>query len=253
MDRMLYVAMSGAKQIMLAQAVNNNNLANVSTSGFRADLDAFRSMPVFGPGYPSRVYTVTENPGTDMSIGSLTTTGRELDVAVNGQGWITVQAPDGSEAYTRAGDLRVSINGQLETGAGHPVLGNGGPIAIPPFEKIEIGADGTISVLPIGQAPNSLAVVDRIKLVNPLPRDMEKRVDGLMRVKGSINQINGQGGVSSDASVQLASGVLESSNVNAVEAMVKMIELSRHYETQIKMMRIAQDNDVAATQMMRMS
>lgn len=251
MDRMLYVAMSGAKQIMLAQAVNNNNLANVSTAGFRADLDAFRSMPVFGPGYPSRVYAMTERPGTDMSGGALTTTGRELDVAVNGQGWITVQAPDGSEAYTRAGDLRVSVNGQLETGAGHPVMGNGGPIAVPPFEKIEIGADGTISVLPIGQAPNALAVVDRIKLVNPLSRDMEKGVDGLMRVKGSIN---GQGGdAPADATVSLAGGVLESSNVNAVEAMVKMIELSRHYETQIKMMRVAQENDVAATQMMRIS
>lgn len=247
MDRMLYVAMSGAKQIMLAQAVNNNNLANVSTAGFRADLDAFRSMPVFGPGYPSRVYAMTERPGTDMSSGALTTTGRELDVAVNGQGWITVQAPDGSEAYTRAGDLRVSVNGQLETGAGHPIMGNGGPIAVPPFEKIEIGADGTISILPVGQAPNALAVVDRIKLVNPLQRDMEKGVDGLMRVK------NSRGDVAPDATVSLAGGVLESSNVNAVEAMVKMIELSRHYETQIKMMRVAQDNDVAATQMMRMS
>ena len=245
MDRMLYVAMSGAKQIMLAQAVNNNNLANVSTAGFRADLDAFRSMPVFGPGYPSRVYTMTDRPGTDMSAGALTTTGRELDVAVNGQGWITVQAPDGSEAYTRAGDLRVSVNGQLETGAGHPVMGNGGPIAIPPFDKIEIGSDGTISILPIGQAPSALAVVDRIKLVNPLQRDIEKGVDGLMRVKGPE--------VAPDATVSLAGGVLESSNVNAVEAMVKMIELSRHYETQIKMMRVAQENDVAATQMMRMS
>lgn len=247
MDRMLYVAMSGAKQIMLAQAVNNNNLANVSTAGFRADLDAFRSMPVFGPGYPSRVYAMTERPGTDMSSGALTTTGRELDVAVNGPGWITVQAPDGSEAYTRAGDLRISVNGQLETGAGHPVMGNGGPIAVPPFEKIEIGADGTISILPVGQAPNALAVVDRIKLVNPLQRDMEKGVDGLMRVK------NSRGDVAPDATVSLAGGVLESSNVNAVEAMVKMIELSRHYETQIKMMRVAQDNDMAATQMMRMS
>ena len=247
MDRMLYVAMSGAKQIMLAQAVNNNNLANVSTTGFRADLDAFRSMPVFGPGYPSRVYTMTERPGTDMSSGALTTTGRELDVAVNGQGWIAVQAPDGSEAYTRAGDLRVSVNGQLETGAGHPVMGNGGPISVPPFEKFEIGSDGTISILPIGQAPSALAVVDRIKLVNPLQRDMEKGVDGLMRVK------NSRGDVPADATVSLAGGVLESSNVNAVEAMVKMIELSRHYETQIKMMRVAQDNDVAATQMMRMS
>ncbi len=245
MDRMLYVAMSGAKQIMLAQAVNNNNLANVNTSGFRADLDAFRSMPVYGPGYPSRVYTATERPGTDVSSGALTTTGRELDVAVNGTGWMTVQAPDGSEAYTRAGDFRVSVNGQLETGAGHPVMGNGGPIAIPPFDKIEIGADGTISILPVGQSPNALAVVDRIKLVNPPSRDMEKGVDGLMRVKG-------QQDAPSDASVNLANGVLESSNVNAVAAMVKMIELSRHYETQIKMMRVAQDNDVAATQMMKM-
>ena len=244
MDRMLYVAMSGAKQIMLAQAVNNNNLANVSTAGFRADLDAFRSMPVFGPGYPSRVYTMTERPGTDMSAGALTTTGRELDIAVNGQGWIAVQAPDGSEAYTRAGDLRVSVNGQLETGAGHPVMGNGGSIAVPPFEKIEIGADGTISILPIGQAPSALAVVDRIKLVNPLQRDMEKGVDGLMRVKGSD--------AAPDATVSLAGGVLESSNVNAVEAMVKMIELSRHYETQIKMMRAAQENDAASAQLMRM-
>ena len=247
MDRMLYVAMSGAKQIMLAQAVNNNNLANVSTAGFRADLDAFRSMPVFGPGYPSRVYTVTERPGTDMSAGALTTTGRELDVAVSGQGWITVQAPDGSEAYTRAGDLRVSVNGQLETGAGHPVIGNGGPIAVPPFGKIEIGSDGTISILPIGQAPSALAVVDRIKLVNPLQRDMEKGVDGLMRVK------NSRGGVAADATVRLVGGMLESSNVNAVESMVKMIELSRHYETQIKMMGIAKENDVAATQLMRIS
>lgn len=246
MDRMLYVAMSGAKQIMLAQAVNNNNLANVGTSGFRADLDAFRSMPVFGPGYPSRVYAMTERPGADMSAGSFTTTGRELDVAVNGQGWIAVQAPDGSEAYSRAGDLRVSVNGQLETGAGRPVLGNGGPIAVPPFEKLEIGADGTISILPVGQAPNALAVVDRIKLVNPPSRDMEKGVDGLMRVKG-------RGDVPPDASVSLANGVLESSNVNAVEAMVKMIELSRHYETQIKMMGIAKENDVAVTQLMRMA
>ncbi|MEQ6341993.1 MAG: flagellar basal-body rod protein FlgF [Gammaproteobacteria bacterium] len=245
MDRMLYVAMSGAKQTMLAQAVNTNNLANVNTTGFRSDLEAFRSLPVYGPGYPSRVYAQTETPGTDLLAGTLSTTGRELDVAVNGAGWIAVQAADGSEAYTRAGDLRVTVNGQLETGAGRPVMGNGGPIAVPPFEKLEIGADGTISIRPVGQAANALAVVDRIKLVNPPLGQMEKGTDGLMRVKDGKSAV-------ADAAVQLSSGVLESSNVNAVEAMVRMIELGRQFETQIKMMRAAQENDAASAQLMRM-
>lgn len=245
MDRMLYVAMSGAKQTMLAQAVNTNNLANVNTTGFRSDLEAFRSLPVYGPGYPSRVYAQTERPGMDFLAGTLSTTGRELDVAVNGDGWIAVQAADGSEAYTRAGDLRVTVNGQLETGAGRPVMGNGGPIAVPPFEKLEIGVDGTISIQPVGQAPNALAVVDRIKLVNPPLGQMEKGTDGLMRVKDGKD-------AAADAAVQLSSGVLESSNVNAVEAMVRMIELGRQFETQIKMMRAAQENDAASAQLMRM-
>lgn len=243
---MLYVAMSGAKQVMLAQQVNTNNLANVNTTGFRADLESFRSLPVYGPGYPSRVYAVAERPGTDFLSGSFTTTGRNLDVAVNGEGWIAVQASDGSEAYTRAGDLRVTVNGQLETGAGRPVLGNGGPVSIPPFENLEIGADGTISIQPLGQPANALAVVDRIKLVNPPLAQMEKGVDGLMRVKGGK-------GAAPDAAVRLASGVLESSNVNAVEAMIRMIELGREFESQIKMMRVAQENDAASAQMMRMA
>lgn len=245
MDRMLYVAMSGAKQVMLAQQVNTNNLANVSTTGFRADLEAFRSLPVYGPGYPSRVYAVTERPGTDLLSGSLTTTGRSLDIAVNGQGWIAVQAADGSEVYTRAGDLRVTVNGQLETGAGRRVLGNGGPISIPPFENLEIGADGTISIQPVGQPANALAVVDRIKLVNPPLAQMEKGIDGLMRVRGGQSVVP-------DAAVRLAGGMLESSNVNAVEAMIRMIELGREFESQVKMMRIAQENDAASAQMMRM-
>ncbi|MDX1250726.1 MAG: flagellar basal body rod protein FlgF [Gammaproteobacteria bacterium] len=244
MDRMLYVAMSGAKQAMLAQQVNTNNLANINTTGFRADLESFRSLPVYGPGYPSRVYAVTERPGTDLLSGSSITTGRSLDVAVNGEGWIAVQAADGSEAYTRAGDLRVTVNGQLETGAGRPVLGNGGPVSIPPFENLEIGADGTISIQPVGQPVNALAVVDRIKLVNPPLAQMEKGVDGLMRVKGGK-------AATPDAAVRLASGVLESSNVNAVEAMIRMIELGREFESQIKMMRVAQENDAASAQMMR--
>ena len=134
MDRLLYVAMTGASQTMLAQAANSHNLANASTTGFRADLSAFRAMPVFGPGAPSRVYAMAERPGVDMSYGTLVSTGNDLDLAVKGDGWIAVQGPDGREGYTRAGDLRISTSGLLVNGAGHLVLGENGPIAIPPAE-----------------------------------------------------------------------------------------------------------------------
>src|SRR5512143_2647468 len=167
MDRALYVAMTGAKQLLQAQASNSHNLANASTPGFRADLTDFRSMPVFGPGFPSRVYAMQERPGVDLKPGPIDATGRELDMAIKGDGWIAVQGPDGSEAYTRAGDLRISSGNILETGAGYPVMGQGGPIAIPPAEKIEIGTDGTISIRPLGEQASTLVQVDKIKLVNP--------------------------------------------------------------------------------------
>jgi len=246
MDKMLYIAMSGAKQTTLAQAINTNNLANVSTAGFKADLAQFRAMPVFGAGMPTRVYAMAERPGVDMNTGALTTTGNELDVAVRGEGWLAVQTADGGEAYTRAGDLRLDSAGMLVTGAGHPVLGNGGPIALPPFEKLEIGTDGTLSIRPVGQAPNVLAEVDRIKLVNPPAGDLTKGQDGLVRrMDGTIEP--------PDAQVQLISGALEGSNVSAVEAMVNMISLSRQYEAQLKMMETAKDNDAASDQLLRMA
>jgi flagellar basal-body rod protein FlgF len=247
MDKMLYIAMSGAKQTQVSQAINTNNLANVSTNGFKADLAQFRAMPVFGPGMPSRVYAMTESPGVDMTPGPINTTERELDVAIRGQGWLAVQAADGSEAYTRAGDLRVSSTGILMTGAGHPVVGNnGGPIAVPPFEKLEIGADGTISIRPVGQAPNVLAQVERIKLVNPSLAELHKGEDGLLRLKDGT-------AADPEASVQLVAGALEGSNVSAVEAMVNMITLARQYETQVKMMETAKDNDSATDSLVRMA
>lgn len=246
MDRMIYVAMSGARQTLMAQAAATHNLANATTTGFRADLAQFRSMPVFGPGQPSRVYAMTERPGTDMRPGGIEVTGRELDVAVNGEGWIAVQAPDGSEAYTRAGDLQLTSFGLLTTGAGHPVLGNAGPIALPPADKMEIGVDGTISIVPSGQEANTLAEVDRIKLVRPDPQALEKGLDGLFRLQ--------DGGLAPpDASVSLTPGALESSNVNAVEAMVTLINLARQFELQVKAMRTVEDNDAHAAQMLRMS
>ena len=246
MDRMLYVAMSGAKQIELAQAANTHNLANVHTTGFRADLAAFRAMPVFGPGYPTRVYAMTERPGVDLSPGTLTSTGREMDVAVRGEGWMAVRTPDGGEAYTRRGDLRLGANGTLETGDGLAVLGNGGPIAIPPAEKIEIASDGTISIRPVGQSATALAVVDRIRLVKPEPGSLVKGQDGLMRLKEGST-------ANADATVQLAAGSIESSNVNPVDALVNMITLARQFEAQIKLMRTASENDSVSAQTMRMT
>lgn len=245
MDRMLYVAMSGAREIERAQAANTHNLANVHTAGFRADLTAFRAMPVFGPGFPSRVYAMAERPGVDLSSGPITTTGRELDVAVHGEGFLAVRAPDGTEAYTRRGDLRVGSLGQLETGDGHAVLGGGGgPIAVPPAEKIEIGADGTISIRPVGQAAGALVVLDRIKLVRPSPERLVKGADGLLRLKDGT-------AAEADAGVRLTAGALEGSNVDAVEALVNLIALARRYELQVKLMREAADNDAASAQTMR--
>ncbi len=246
MDRMLYLAMTGAKQIMTAQTVNTNNLANVSTTGFKADLEQFRSMPVFGEGMPSRVYAMAERPGLDFKPGPLNSTGREMDVAVQGQGWIAVQAADGSEAYTRAGDLRLDAGGMLVTGAGRPVIGNGGPIVVPPAEKMEIGVDGTISIRPVGQAANALAEVDRIKLVNPELSNLTKGEDGLIRTRDGVAPV-------ADAGVRLISGTLEGSNVSAVESMVKMIELARSYELQVKAMKSAEETDASATSMLRLS
>lgn len=244
MDRMLFIAMTGAKQTMLSQAVASNNLANVNTTGFRADLARFMSLPVSGPGHASRVYAVTDRPGSDMQPGGIITTGNDLDVAVNGEGWIAVQAPDGTEAYTRAGELRISASGLLQTAAGHPVLGDGGPITLPPAEKIAIGTDGTVTVLPVGQAATTLAAADRIKLVSPPEKDLTKGEDGLMRTRDGLPQ-------AADARVKLASGALETSNVNAVDAMVNLISLARNFELQIKLMKTAEENESAGTQVMR--
>jgi flagellar basal-body rod protein FlgF len=244
MDRMLYIAMTGAKQTLVAQTANTHNLANASTTGFRADFEAFRAMPVFGHGQPSRVYAMAERPGVDLSSGTVYATGRELDVAVNGDGWIAVQGKDGREAYTRAGDLRIS-NGLLVTGAGHLVLGNGGPISVPENEKIEIGNDGTISIRPLGQAPNTVSVIDRIKLVNPPKADLIKGGDGMLRLKsGAV--------LPADENVRVVGGSLETSNVNAVEAMVDLITLSRQFEMQVKAMRTTEEIDQSAQQLLRL-
>ena len=245
MDKMLYVAMTGAQNNTLALRAHANNLANVSTSGFRRDFEQARSMPLFGESYPARVFAMTERPATDFRPGTLQETGRDMDVAIGGKGWIAVQAPDGSEAYVRTASLNIDALGMLRTGNGLPVMGNAGPIAVPPEQKVEIGQDGTISIRALGENPNVLAEVDRIKLVNPDPKSMEKGTDGLIRVKG-------QPEVEADATVQVTSGFLEASNVNAVEEMTAILSLSRQFELSVKMMR-AEDNSSAMARVLQIS
>ena len=245
MDGMLYVAMNGAKQIQSQQATNSHNLANASTTGFRADFDTLRSLPVYGPGNPSRVFSVDERSGINFDSGQVTQTGRDLDVSINGEGLIAVQAPDGSEAYTRAGDLRVVSGGLLQTGAGFSVMGNDGPIALPPYEKLDIAADGTLSIIPVGQDASALAVIDRIRLVNPAIDDLEKGLDGLIRAKDGIE-------VNVDASVRIASGTVEGSNVNSVSELINMIELARKFEMHVKLMETAESNDSSSATILRL-
>lgn len=245
MDRFLYVAMSGAKETMRAQTANNHNLANASTTGFRADLSAFQTRAVAGSGYATRAYATNATTGWDESTGSALSTGRDLDIALQGQGWIAVQARDGGEGYTRAGDLRVDANGMLMTGAGHPVMSDNGPLTIPAYQSISIAGDGTVSIVPLGQTATTVATVGRIKLVNPPANTVERSEDGLFRTRDNTPAV-------SDASVRVTSGALESSNVNAAAAMINMIELSRHFEMQVKAMRTAEENAAASAQLLRM-
>ena len=228
MDKSIYVAMTGAKEVMRAQAANNHNLANVTTTGFRADLTAFMSRAVEGPGYASRAYATTSTVGWNRDGGALVTTGRDLDVAVNGEGWIAVQDAEGGEAYTRAGDLHVDANGQLLTATGRPVLGDGGPITVPPSTSLAIGTDGSISIVPGGQGPETVSTVAR-----------------LFRQKDGAD-------AAPDAGVRLATGALEASNVNAAGAMVNMIELSRQFELQMKTIRTAEDDARSAASLLRL-
>jgi flagellar basal-body rod protein FlgF len=246
MDKMLYVSMTGAVQNSLAQRAHANNLANISTNGFRRDFEQARSMPVFGDSFPARVYAMTERPGTDFTPGSLQETGRDLDVAIGGEGWLAVQAADGSEAYVRTASLNIDALGMLRTGNGLPVLGNAGPIAVPPEQKVEIGQDGTISIRALGEAPSVMAEVDRLKLVNPDLRQMEKGSDGLIRTKDRQP-------LEPDANVRVTSGFLEASNVNAVEEMTAILSLSRQFELQIKMMRTAEENSSAVARVLQLS
>lgn len=246
MDRLIYTAMTGANQAFMRQAGVANNLANASTTGFRAMEHRFRAVPVQGPGAPTRAFVVDASVANVFDQGPMMATGRPLDVAVQGAGWIAVEGPNGGEAYTRAGNLQVNVNGQLQTASGLNVLGDGGPIAIPPDNNITISPDGTVSAVPLFGTPNNVNVVGRIKLVNPPENQLVRGDDGLFRMQGGAP-------VEVDENVKLASETLEGSNVDPVDSMVSMISLARQFETQIKMLQTADANANKASQILSMN
>ena len=241
MDRMIYLSMSGAKATMQRQDVLANNLANVSTAGFRAELHAFRAVPVEGSGASTRVYALESTPGYSDAPGVVSDTGRAIDVAMSGNAWLAVQGLDGTEAYTRGGSLDITADGTLITRSGLTVLGDGGPIQVPANSEVSIGADGTVSAR---GADGRSSTVGRLKLVTP-EAPLERGTDGLFRAA--------EGDLPADATARLQDGALEGCNVSAVETMVAMISAARQFEAQMKMLQTAEADEKAAAQLLSMS
>ncbi|HQR04996.1 MAG TPA: flagellar basal body rod protein FlgF, partial [Rhodocyclaceae bacterium] len=222
-----------------------HNLANVSSTGYRAEEHRLRAVQVQAaagaPTLPTRAFAVDASTHTDYSAGALQMTGRALDVAINGKGWIALSMPDGSEAYTRDGSLEINVNGVLQTRDGIPVMGDGGPISIPPDSKVEIGNYGQVSVVPETGAQNTVNAIGRLKLVNPPDDSLVRGADGRFRLRDGAP-------APQDENVKVSSGYLENSNVNPADQMVSMISLARQFEMQMKLLTTANDNDKAATQ-----
>ena len=244
MDRLLYVSSVGLRNVEMAQAARAHNLANVSTPGFRADLARVQSEEVAGDGYRGRVYGVNQESGVNMAQGPLVETQRPLDVAVSGEGLFTVLRPDGTEAHTRSGRFTVDATGRLLSEQGFQVMGRIGPIALPPFESLVFGADGSVTVQPQGQGPENLVQIDQLKLVNPEPNQVRKDSMGMLTSNDGVP-------FEIDDGVTVTSGFIESSNVNAIEEITEIITLARQFELEVRMMRTAQTNDEAAAQLLR--
>ncbi len=246
MDRLIYTAASGANHILHQQATVSNNLANVNTPGFRASIDAFRSVPIQGEGLPTRTFVVDSTVAADFTPGIMQQTGRALDVALDGKGWIAVQDAEGNEAYTRNGSLQMSPNGVLQTRGGLTVLGDAGPLSIPPDTEVSIAKDGTLSTVPTTNQKNEVITVGRLKLTNPPEEQMVRGEDGLFRMRDSNP-------AEADANVTLVGGSLEGSNVNTVEAMVSMISLARQFDTHMKLLQTANENDKSASTILNLN
>jgi flagellar basal-body rod protein FlgF len=246
MDRLIYTAMTGASATMGQEASVAHNMANATSTGFKTELHRLRAVQVQNAELPTRAFVADASVADDFSPGPLQHTNRTFDMAVQGKGWFAVQAADGTEAYTRDGSFEVNANGNLQTRGGLPVIGTGGPIAIPPDVIVEVGADGSISTVQRSGARNNTSAVDQLKLVNPPEQDLKRGADGLFRLASGAQ-------APADPAVRVASGYLEGSNVNVVEQMVSMISLARQFEMQTRMLSTAQENDKAATQLVAKS
>jgi flagellar basal-body rod protein FlgF len=241
MDRLIYLSMSAAKATMQRQEVLANNLANVSTNGFRAELQAFRAVPVRGDGASTRVYALESTVGANFQPGVAQATGRNLDVAMQGQAMLAVQGLDGTEAYTRAGALDVDAQGLLVTANGLQVLGDGGPINVPANARVGIAADGTVSATVGEGRPQAIG---RLKLVTP-EAPLSRSEDGLFRAA--------DGDLPADPNARVQEAALEGSNVNAVETMVAMISAARQFEQQMRMLQTAERNEQASQKLLSLS
>lgn len=242
MDRFVYTAMSGANALLQRQEVVANNIANASTTGFRAQMQAFVPAPVDGAGLPTRVQTLEASVGNDFTPGVIQTTGRPLDVAIRGSGWIAVEGPDGREAYTRNGAVEVDSTGTLRLQTGQAVQGDGGPLVAPPDSDVAIAPDGSVTATPLTGAKTPVTV-GRIKLVDPPAEQIARGDDGLFRLKTGED-------ADADPNVTLATGALEGSNVNAAHEMVSMIALARQFEMQMKLLTTAEGDAKSASQLL---
>jgi len=243
MDKLIYTAMTGAKYLMARQDTIAQNLAQASTQGYRAQVDGFRAVPVEGDGAATRIFAIDSTIGTDFTPGPVQATGRDLDIAISGKGWIAVQGNDGNEAYTRFGGLEVSAEGVLQTRTGLAVLSDGGgPINVPPDSRLTIAEDGTVSAVSVAGPATAVNALGRIKLVNPEEADLSRGGDGLFRSKSGEAPV--------DPAVRLNAKSLEGSNVNTVEAMVSMIAVARQFEMQMKMLSNAEENARQATRLL---
>ncbi len=245
MDRLIHTSLTGLRGAMARQATTANNLANANTTGFRAEMSSARALWLQGQGLEARAPSSREVLAADMRAGTVSDTGRDLDIAMQGEALLAVQAADGSEAYTRRGDLQVSASGLLTTGDGRPVLGDGGPITIPPADSMRFADDGTIWIVPTGGDPNVPQQLDRLKLANPTGSRVLKGVDGLFRVE------NG-GILPTDPEARLTPRSLEGSNVQVSQALIDMIEASRAWDTQLNLITTARDIDTAGADLMRL-
>jgi flagellar basal-body rod protein FlgF len=245
MDRLIYTALSGMRGAMARQTTTANNLANANTTGFRAEMSSASALWVRGSGLQSRAPVSQEVVAADMAQGSVNQTGRDMDVAIQGDALLAVQADDGSEAYTRRGDLQVSPSGVVTTGDGHPVLGDGGPLTLPPADSVRIANDGAIWIVPAGGDPNQPQQVDRLKLASPAGSRVQKGLDGLFRV------VDG-GALPSDPDARVIPHALEGSNVNTSQTLIDMIEASRSWDTQLQLITQAREMDTSAADLMRL-